>query len=288
MTGPVVVGLDGSPTSSTALWWAAREAADRNLPLLLLHSWTSRPLDVPLAQRTAEGRRLHGEQVLRRAEAELLDRRPGLTVATDLTAAPAEQALLDHSRDAALLVLGSRAYDSVASFLLGSISLHVLGLARCPAVTVRAGDPCVQEGPGRPAACRDEIVVGVQEPVPDSGQLLEFAFTTAAEDGTPVRVVRALPHAAPTAAGEDGGEAEERTLLAAALAPWREKFPEVPVVADAAVGPAARVLLSASARSRLTVVGRRRLTSRLTWKLGPVAHAALHHLPCPVAVVPHD
>ncbi|MFK4104299.1 universal stress protein [Streptomyces sp. NPDC019531] len=50
-------------------------------------------------------------------------------------------------------------------------------------------------------------------------------------------------------------------------------------------GPAAQVLMSAAARSRLTVVGRH--PSHLTWKVGPVAHAALHHLPCPVAIVPH-
>ncbi|MEU5293466.1 universal stress protein [Streptomyces umbrinus] len=46
-------------------------------------------------------------------------------------------------------------------------------------------------------------------------------------------------------------------------------------------------MLAASAHSRLTVIGRRRHPSQLTWKLGPVAHAALHHVPCPVALVPH-
>ncbi|WP_332112883.1 universal stress protein [Streptomyces sp. ActVer] len=49
MTGSVVVGLDGSPESITAAWWAAREALDRHLPVLLLHSWTTQPLDVPVA-----------------------------------------------------------------------------------------------------------------------------------------------------------------------------------------------------------------------------------------------
>ncbi|MCX5336660.1 universal stress protein [Streptomyces sp. NBC_00140] len=35
-------------------------------------------------------------------------------------------------------------------------------------------------------------------------------------------------------------------------------------------------------------MGRRDHPSRLTWTLGPVAHGVLHHVPCPVAVVPHD
>ncbi|MFJ2238060.1 hypothetical protein [Streptomyces sp. NPDC087859] len=36
----------------TAAWWAAHEAARRHLPVLLLHSWTSRPLDVTAPRRS--------------------------------------------------------------------------------------------------------------------------------------------------------------------------------------------------------------------------------------------
>jgi nucleotide-binding universal stress UspA family protein len=121
---------------------------------------------------------------------------------------------------------------------------------------------------------------------------LEFAFTTAELHGARVHAVRALPlfrpHAVP--GGHDAGrqDAEERTRLTAGLAPWREKFPDVPVVEQVTAGPAAQVLLSAGTHSQLTVVGRQRHPTRLTWKLGPVAHVALHHVPGPVAVVPPD
>jgi len=81
---------------------------------------------------------------------------------------------------------------------------------------------------------------------------------------------------------------EERSQLTARLAPWREKFPDATVVEQVTTGPAAQVLLSVATHSQLTVVGRWRHASRLTWKLGPVAHAALHHVPGSVAVVPHD
>ncbi|MCX5062748.1 universal stress protein [Streptomyces sp. NBC_00201] len=292
MTGPVVVGVDGSPAGMTAAWWAASEALDRHLPVLLIHSWTTQPLNVPTAQE-ARSKQQHGREVLQRAEAELVHRYDGLAVTTQLVQAPAAQALLDHSERAALLVLGSRGHGSAASFLLGSISLHVLGLTQCPAVTVRADDPAVEAGWGHPAAAgRNEVVVGVQEPAAAADPLLEFAFTTAELHGTRVHAVRALPLFRPQAVpvGHDSGrhEVEARAQLTARLAPWREKFPDVPVVEQVTMGPAAQVVLSAATHGQLTVVGRRQHPSRLTWKLGPVAHAALHHVPGPVAVVPHD
>ncbi|MGW3031831.1 universal stress protein [Streptomyces sp. NPDC001178] len=293
MAGPVVVGVDGSPASVTAAWWAAREALDRHLSVLLLHSWTTQPLDVPVAQEALDKQR-YGARVLQRMEAELLHRHADLPLVTELVSESASKALVDAGERATLLVLGSRGHGSVAGFLLGSVSLHVLGLAQCPAVTVRAGDPAVEDGWGHPAAIgRQEVVVGVQEPPPVADPLLEFAFTAAELRGTRVRAVRALPpsslvtHPHASHAGE-GYEADERTRLAADLAPWQEKFPGIEVVEHVVRGSPSQVLLAASTRSRLTVVGRRRHPSPLTWKLGPVAHAALHHLPCPVAVVPHD
>ena len=293
MTGPVVVGLDGSPASVTAAWWAAREAMGRRLPLVLLHSWTTQPLNVPIAQEALSKQR-YGGQVLQRMESELLHRYEDLALTTELVSDPASKVLVDLSDTASLLVLGSRGQGSVASFLLGSISLHVLGLTRCPAVTVRAGDPAVETGWGRPTeGDRHEIVVGVPEAGPATDPLLEFAFTTAESRGARVRAVRALPLSSlvthPHTAQADGGyEVDEQARLAAALAPWREKFPAVDVVYHVARGPAAQVLLRASAHSALTVLGRKRHPSPLAWKLGPVAHAALHHVPCPVAIVPHD
>ncbi|MHC3469847.1 universal stress protein [Streptomyces sp. 7R007] len=283
--GPVVVGVDGSPASVTAAWWAAREAVDRHLPVLLLHSWTTQPLDVPVPQEALSKQR-YGGQVLRRAEAELLHRYADLPLTTELVAEPAGEALLERGRSAAMVVLGSRGHGSVASFLLGSIGLHVLALAQCPVVAVRAGDPAVEAGWGHPAtAGRGEVVVGVHEPGPAADALLDFAFTAAQPRGSLLRAVRALALPSPVPPRQEAGE---RARLTAVLAPWREKFPDVPVALHLAAGPATQVVLAACAHSRLTVVGRRRHPSHHAWKLGPVPHAALHHVPCPVAVVPHD
>jgi nucleotide-binding universal stress UspA family protein len=73
----------------------------------------------------------------------LLHRHPDLGLTTELVPEPAAKALLERAADASVLVLGSRGHGSLAGFLLGSISLHVLGLASCPTVAVRAGDLAV-------------------------------------------------------------------------------------------------------------------------------------------------
>lgn len=171
---------------------------------------------------------------------------------------------------------------SVAFEVSRELVRSVPGTGQCPAVTVRADDPAVEAGWGHPAAAgRNAIVVGVQEPAAAADPLLEFAFTTAELHGTRVHAVRALAPVDPRTVGE-------RARLTARPAPWRDKFPDVPVVEQVTSGPAAQVLLSAATHSQLTVVGRRRHPSRPAWKLGPVAHATLHHVPGPVAVVPHD
>ena len=87
---------------------------------------------------------------------------------------------------------------------------------------------------------------------------------------------------------EAGGlEPYEKKALAAALQPWRERFPDVPVVEHVEMGSAGQVLLSLSGRAQLLVVGRRADRSAVGARIGSVAHAVMHHAPCPVAVVPH-
>jgi nucleotide-binding universal stress UspA family protein len=139
-------------------------------------------------------------------------------------------------------------------------------------------------------------VVGQQGTPEDSAEVLRFAFETAAARGAAVRAVRAwtLPPVFAYSPGslklldEAGGLAPYETkALAAALRPWRERFPDVPVVEHVEMGSAGQVLLAATERAQLVVVGRRARRAAVGARIGSVAHGVLHHAGCPVVVVPH-
>ncbi|MCK7624337.1 universal stress protein [Streptomyces sp. RS10V-4] len=284
MGGTVLVGLDGTGNSVPAVRWGAAEAAARHLRLHLLHSWTSQP--GPAAPGHEDGdRRRYGATVLERAEAMVGELHPGLPVTAELAGEEAADALAERSPAAALLVLGSRGHDTIAGFLLGSVSLRVLGRAECPVVTVREEECAAGPGP--------EVVAGIQEVGCEGDPVLDYAFTTAAAHRARLRAVRAwVPATAPgapyreltTAVDEAERAAVEREGLAACLAPWREKFPEVPVTEQVAGGRTVPVLLRACTGAGLLVIGRR--PHRAPMPLGPAVLALLHHSRCPVAVVP--
>ncbi|OKI02234.1 universal stress protein UspA [Streptomyces sp. CB02923] len=288
MPGTVTVGLDGTDHSLAAADWAAAEATRRGARLRLVHAWLWRPLDVPVAA-DEEVQRRWATEVLREAAVRVAGDFPELPVTREILAAETVVALVAEAAAADLLVLGSRGHSTLVGYLLGSVGLQVLRQATAPVVLVRGTR---DDEAGQP---RDEVVVGVQDER-ESGPVLEFAFAAAAAQGAVLRAVRAwnIPPVlvwggeAMRAADDAGGlEPLERKRLADAVRPWRERFPGVKVVEHVEMGGAGQVLLAGSGRARLLVVGRRAPGRHDLRKIGAVAHAALHHAPCPVAVVPH-
>ncbi|PAN00848.1 universal stress protein [Streptomyces sp. Alain-F2R5] len=290
MTRPITAGVDGSQESLAALAWAAREAVRREAPLRVVHAWRFQPQDTAGA-----GDRDAQERSVRDAVAEsvrtVTERHPELTVDTEVREADdAVAALLAAGADAEALVLGSRGHGAVVGFLLGSVGQQVIAEATRPVVLVRDGDEAATEAAGR------EVVVGQQGEPEDSADVIGFAFEAAAARGATVRAVRAwtLPTVFTYSPGsmaladEAGGlEQYERKALGEALGPWRERFPDVPVIEHVEMGSAGQVLLSVAGGAQLVVVGRRARRTAVGARIGSVAHGVLHHADCPVAVVPH-
>ncbi|GKQ35598.1 universal stress protein [Streptomyces sp. A012304] len=289
MTGPITVGVDGTDESLAALAWAAREAVRRDLALRLVRAWRFQSAAAAeVADRDAQEGWVRDS--VRQAVAQLAERHPGLPVTTDVLEGDPVGTLAAAAADAEMLVLGSRGHGAVVGFLLGSVGQQVIAEAARPVVLVRAGDKPSDEVAGH------EIVVGQQGGPEDSAPALRFAFETAAARGASVRAVRAwtLPPvfsyspASLRLLDEAGGlEPYEKKALTAALQPWRERFPDVPVVEHVEIGSAGQVLLSVSGRAQLMVVGRRAHRTAVGARIGSVAHGVLHHAECPVAVVPH-
>ncbi|MFC9595106.1 universal stress protein [Streptomyces sp. NPDC056944] len=288
MSREIVAGVDGSPESLAAADWAAREALRRGLPLRLAHAWRWEPLDLPLVQDPEEQQRT-AYAVLRAAEATIAERHPGLALTAEVLPDTPVAALLGTEERAEMLVIGSRGYGAVAGFLLGSYGQQIIAGATRPVVAVRSRDGEQSEPPA------GYVLVGQHGSPEDSAAALGFAFGTAAARGAAVRAVRAwsLPPlfayspASMRLADEAGGLVPyEEKALREALAPWRERYPDVPVAEHVELGSAGQVLLSVSGGAQLLVVGRRARRGAVGPRIGSVAHAALHLAPCPVAVIP--
>lgn len=289
MTRPITAGIDGTEESLAALAWAAREAVRRGLALQVVHAWRFQPHEA-IESAGPDDQAGWAREVMASAAGTVTERHPELEVSTDVVEGGSVDTLVAAAADAEMLVLGSRGHGRVVGFLLGSVGQQVIVEATRPVVLVRAGDDPSGEAAGR------EIVVGQQGDPEDSADALRFAFETAAARGATVRAVRAwtLPPVFAYSPGslklldEAGGlEPYEKKALAAALQPWRDRFPDVPVVEHVEMGSAGQVLLSVAAGAQLMVVGRRAHRTAVGARIGSVAHGVLHHAGCPVAVVPY-
>lgn len=285
----VTVGLDGSPASLAAARWAAEEAEKRRLTLRLLHAW---PLLAPEPVRTPSevDQNYWAKRLVHTAQAELSARHPGLTVVGSLMADDAQEALLRAASESEMLVLGSRGLGSAESYFMGDVSLPVVARAERPVVLVRMG-----EDKGHPAPTQVGRVVVALEPHGSGEDLLDFAFHSAAARDVPLLAVRgrSVPLHARLPWGVDHDVTEELTReareeLSQALKPWREKYPQVEVDDSVRLASPAKAVVHAAEGAELLVVGRRMHRHGMNHHLDHVAHAAIHHARCPVAVVPHD
>jgi nucleotide-binding universal stress UspA family protein len=142
----IIVGVDGSGHSRRALEWAISEAAIRQTPLTVLavHQavtgfWRS-PQDVPypgdavLAEHARKVAQDETDTALGRLPAEA--RPPEVTVLA-VAGAPVEE-ILRVSRDADMLVVGSRGTGHFEKPLLGSVSYALIRHSRCPVAVIPA------------------------------------------------------------------------------------------------------------------------------------------------------
>ena len=115
----ILVGVDGSSASDAAVRWAAREAAIRRQPITLIHALAPSPIDSTMAPngtipqlRLDQARQIldQARQIIdqsQRIAAERTDRRLP-PVHTELAYASVVSTLIEASKDAQMIVTGSR------------------------------------------------------------------------------------------------------------------------------------------------------------------------------------
>lgn len=134
----IVVGVDGSESARDGLRWALAEASARELPVVVVNGWME-----PTVAATYPGM-ASPLDAIGQAATELIDSElemvakhaPDVTVRAQPVCASGAGALVDESRGASLVVVGSKGQGGLARVLLGSVAQQVLRHAECPVVVI--------------------------------------------------------------------------------------------------------------------------------------------------------
>ena len=139
----ITVGIDGSEHSVRALEWAANEAAVRHAPLTVLtvhlvpqSGWTGNPIILPQDSKDVEEERQGAEEMTLKVTSQLGEARPASVTVRAVSGFPAQE-LIEASRGADLMVVGSRGAGGFVKLVAGSVSNQVVHHAHCPVVVVR-------------------------------------------------------------------------------------------------------------------------------------------------------
>lgn len=285
----VVVGVDGSDASTGAVAYAANNAAERRIPLVVVTTY-SMPAAL-FAEGMVPPQAVYDElekecmPIIEKAVATARKIAPDLQISHSVVEGNPSQVLIDHSRTAKVIVLGSRGIGGIKGMVLGSVSAAVASHAYCPVVVTREDtDDLDQSGP---------VVVGI-DGSEISAKATEWAFAEASARGTTLVAVHTWmdPQVQAAAAGialteEDWKQLEEQQLqtLSERLAGFSSRYPDVTVERVVTRDRAVRALVEQSEGAQLVVVGSHGRGGFTGMVLGSTSRALLQASPCPVMVV---
>jgi len=150
----IVAGVDGSPSSLSALRWAIRQAGLTGAAVDAVLAWhypiaTGGYGWAPTGMTTSFDFKENAEKVLAEAISTVCGPGSSVPVRARVVEGIPAQVLLDASDGAELLVVGSRGHGGFTEALLGSVSQHCVHHAHCPVVVIRGqehGDECRGRG----------------------------------------------------------------------------------------------------------------------------------------------
>ena len=187
----ILVGVDGSAESDAAVRWATREAILRDELITLLHvvapviaSWPEGPMQANFAKWQKESAQDVIEQAHMTLCAEVGEAPPEVrTGALDSQYSHVVPTLIDASKQARMVVAGSRGMGGVGSVPMGSVSTALVHHAHCPVAVIR----------GEEASAANQnagVLVGI-DGLPASEAATAWAFDQASRQGLPLVALHA-------------------------------------------------------------------------------------------------
>lgn len=285
----VVAGVDGSREGVDAAQWAAAQAHRSGSPLRLVHCYPVRIGAASVLVGGAAGlrsiQRDHGHTVLAEAEKAIRAAFPHLVIEPDVVEGAPVRRLVEESRSARLVVVGAHGVGGFGGMLVGSVTEGVALHGHSPTVVVRGrsrGDAPPSQGP---------VVVGTDGSAA-SGNAMRFAFEQASGWDVPLVAVRTwndvllgttgMPSLQVDPAEVDSEVGAE---LAAEIAGWQQRYPQVVVHQVVERGRPVRTLVKLGDQAQLLVVGSRGQESFPGMLLGSTSRALVTYAPCSLAVV---
>lgn len=280
--GNIVVGVDGSEASSTAVRYAAvrarREGCGVHLVHVLPHLIPMSPM-LPLGSETFPD---VGDRIVdaARIEAEKVGG-SAVRVTTAVVDGHRPQAILDEAEGALVIVLG-HADRPRGHIFTDRTFTGVAAHASCPVVAVPT--TWRAESPGR-------VVVGLAD-VEHTSEPLEEAFDRAVALDAGLTIVHAwkIDNAYEDIIFDRVEKAEIRRVaeekIQTTIASLRSTYPGVAVDIVVMHAQAAPAVLSQSQDATLVVLGRHSRHGLPGFRLGSTTRAVVQHASCPVEVVP--